>query len=56
MFFYNSGYVIWATILFVGFFAIEIGLVYIYWRVGAFIYNNLMPALKSAKEFFEKIQ
>ena len=56
MFFYNSGFVIWATVLFIGFFVIEIGLVYIYWRVGAFVYNSLMPALKSAKEFFERIQ
>lgn len=55
MFFYNTGFVIMGTILFVAFFAIEIFLIYIYWRIGAWVYNTLVPAIQKIAQYLEKI-
>jgi len=50
MFFYDVSFVVTATILFLLFFAIELGLVYLYWRVGAAVYNAVVPAIKKVQE------
>jgi hypothetical protein len=50
MFFYDAGFVLTATVLFILFFAIEIGLIYLYWRIGASLYNTIIPAVKRVQE------
>jgi hypothetical protein len=56
MFFYNISFVLFSTILFAVFFGMEIFIVYIYWRVIAFLYNNLMPLVKRGRAFFESVK
>lgn len=55
MFFFNLGFILSTSIMFIAFFAIEIGLVYIYWRIGSFVYNNLIPSVKKISEFLDNI-
>ncbi len=53
VFIYNIGFVVSSTIFFVMFFAIEIGLIYIYWRIGSYVYNTLVPVIKKLAVILE---
>lgn len=55
LFFYNSGYILVSVFLFVFFFALEIGLIYLYWAVGSTLYNRAVPFLKKIANWLENI-
>lgn len=55
VFIYNIGFVVSSTTFFIMFFAIEIGLIYLYWRIGSYVYNTLVPVIKKLAVILEGI-